>query len=327
MSRRAGAVGILIAMMTPITGKQYEIRAGDYAATVTQLGATLRTLTCGGIALVAGFDADELPPHGAGQLLAPWPNRVDHGTYSFDGATYHLALSEPAKENAIHGLTRYALWDVVTHEPASVHLQSRGHGTQGYPFAVQVDARYSLDAASGLAVTITAANVGSRPAPWGTAHHPYLVVANSRIDDCELTLPAAAWLPVDGRLIPISPPEDVAGTEFDFRVPRKLASTVLDHAFTSLSRDDHGLAWVRLEDGGVCTALWMDESYRWLQVFTSDPLEPERYRAAVAVEPMTCPPNAFASGTDRIRLEPGDSVTHRWGLRLGPAIPAGNPLR
>ncbi len=122
-------------MTTPLTAEQYEIRAGDYAATVTALGATLRALTRDGTALVAGFDADELPPHGAGQLLTPWPNRVDHGTYSFDGATHHLALSEPDKDNAIHGLTRYALWEVVTHEPASVTLHSRGHGAQGYPFA------------------------------------------------------------------------------------------------------------------------------------------------------------------------------------------------
>jgi aldose 1-epimerase len=305
----------LIAMTTPLTGDQYEIRAGEYAASVTALGATLRALTHDGTALVTGFDADELPPHGSGQLLTPWPNRVDHGTYSFDGGTHHLALSEPDKDNAIHGLTRYALWDVVAHEPASVTLRSRGHGAQGYPFAVRVDAAYSLDAASGLAVTITAANVGSRPAPWGTANHPYLTVATQRVDDSELTLPAASWLPVDDRLIPAGPLRDVAGTEYDFRVPRKLASTVLDHAFTSLSRDSEGRAWVRLEGGGARTGMWMDASYGWLQVFTSDSLEPERYRTAVAVEPMTCPPNAFVSGIDRIRLEPGDSVTHHWGLR------------
>jgi aldose 1-epimerase len=305
----------LIAMTTSLTGEQYQIRAGDYAATVTALGAGLRALTRGGTALITGFDADALPPHGSGQLLTPWPNRVDRGTYSFDGATHHLALSEPDKDNAIHGLTRYALWEAVTHEPTSVTLRSRGHGVQGYPFAVQVDATYSLDAANGLAVTITAANVGSRPAPWGTAHHPYLTVATQGIDDSELGLPAASWLPVDDRLIPSGPPQDVAGTEFDFRVPRKLASTVLDHAFTGLSRDADGLAWVRLAGGGARTGMWMDASYGWLQVFTSDSLEPERYRAAVAVEPMTCPPNAFASGIDRIRLEPGDSVTHRWGLQ------------
>ena len=82
-----------------------------------------------------------------------------------------------------------------------------------------------------------------------------------------------------------------------------------------LARDADGRAWVHLEGDGAHTGLWMDASYGWLQVFTSDGLEPEHRRTALAVEPMTCPPNAFVSGIDRIRLAPGEAVTHRWGLR------------
>jgi aldose 1-epimerase len=302
-------------MTIPLTGQQYEIQAGDYAATVTALGATLRTLRHRGRDLVTTFDPDELPPHGSGQLLTPWPNRVDHGTYAFEGATHQLALSEPKLDNAIHGLTRFALFDLIDHGPGEVTLRSQAHGAQGYPFAVQVDATYSLDATGGLTVSVTATNEGSHPAPWGTAAHPYLTVATPLIDDSELTLPACQWLPVDDRLIPTGSPRDVAGTELDFRAPRKLATTVMDTAFTRLTRDDDGLAWVHVQGGDAHTGMWMDASYGWLQVFTSDPLEPERRRAAIAVEPMTCPPNAFATGIDRIRLAPGDSVTHRWGIR------------
>ena len=93
LPRRAGAVRILNRMTIPLTGTQYEIEAGDYRATVTELGAGLRTLEHRGTPLVTSYDADQLPPHGAGQLLSPWPNRVDGGRYSFDGAEYHLALS------------------------------------------------------------------------------------------------------------------------------------------------------------------------------------------------------------------------------------------
>jgi aldose 1-epimerase len=302
-------------MMISLTGEQYEIRAGDYAATVTALGATLRALTHGNRDLVTTFDADELPPHSAGQLLTPWPNRVDHGSYAFEGVTYQLSISEPKLDNAIHGLTRFALFDLVERTESSVTLRSEGHGEQGYPFAVRTDATYSLDAERGLTVAVAATNLGSRPAPWGTAAHPYLTVATALIDDCELSLPAAAWQPVDERLIPAGPARDVSGTEYDFRTPRKLAGTVLDTAFTQLSRDGDGLAWVRVAGGGARTGMWLDASYPWVQVFTSDPLEPEHRRKAVAVEPMTCPPNAFVTGADRIRLAPGNSVTHRWGLR------------
>jgi aldose 1-epimerase len=306
---------MLIAMTIPLTGTQFEIESGDYRATVTELGAGLRELEHAGTPLVTSFDADDLPPHSAGELLTPWPNRIDGGKYSFAGAHYQLALSEPARGNAIHGLTRWVPWTRTAHDSDEVTLTSVPHGGQGYPFAVQVDATYRVDAESGLHVTITATNKGSRPAPWGYGHHPYLTVATATIDECELTLPVDYWQPVDERLIPSAPPQDVTGTEYDFRAGRKLGDTQLDTAFTGLHRERDGMAWVWLATGGRRTGIWMDASCGWLQVYTSDGLEPERDRAALAVEPMTCPPNAFVSGQQLVVLEPREAVTVRWGIR------------
>jgi CheY-like chemotaxis protein len=72
---------------TPLTGAQHRIRAGDYEAAVTELGAGLRQLSHRGRPLITGYEPDELPPAGAGQLLIPWPNRIDGGRYEFGGAT------------------------------------------------------------------------------------------------------------------------------------------------------------------------------------------------------------------------------------------------
>jgi aldose 1-epimerase len=63
-------------MTSAITGQQYQIVAGPYRATVTELGAGLRELYFRDQPLIAGYEADELPPGGAGQLLAPEPARV-----------------------------------------------------------------------------------------------------------------------------------------------------------------------------------------------------------------------------------------------------------
>ncbi len=305
---------MLVGMTIPLTGTQFEIEAGGYRATVTELGAGLRGLTLDGTALVAGFDADELPPHGAGQLLTPWPNRIGGGRYAFGGADYQLALTEPAHGNAIHGLTRWTAWTRIAHDRDEVTLRSLPHGQQGYPFAVEVDASYRIDAQSGLHVTLTATNKGSRPAPWGAGAHPYLTTGTATIDECLLELPADRWQPVDDRQIPAGPVQDVTGTEYDLRTARRLAGVRLDHAFTGLRRGADGLAWVRLSGGGLTTAMWLDAANGWLQVFTGDPLEPEHRRTALAVEPMTCPPNAFASGEDLIVLQPRQSVTVRWGI-------------
>ena len=104
--------------------------------------------------------------------------------------------------------------------------------------------------------------------------------------------------------------EPVEGSEFDFRSPRPIGATVLDHAFTDLERGDDGLARVELADQ---VSLWVDESYPYLMVFTGDPL-PDVARRSLAVEPMTCPPNAFRTGDHLIRLEPGTSFTSAWGI-------------
>jgi len=297
-----------------LTGLQYEIVAGDYRATVTELGAGLRELAFRGQPVIAGYEADELPPAGAGQLLAPWPNRVDGGRYVFGGTEQQLALTEPARGTAIHGLTRWMPWTVVSHDASAVRLRNAPHGQQGYPFAVEIEAEYRLESGTGLHVAITARNRGSHPAPYGTGQHPYLTVGTSSVDDCELTLPAESWLPLDDRGIPSGPAESVEGTPYDFRKPRLVGTTQLDTALTGLSRDSGGRAWAHLTAGRTGVALWADQGYRWLQVFTGDPLGPELRRKAVAIEPMTCPPNAFVTGDDLLVLQPGEAVTRTWGI-------------
>ena len=298
----------------PLTGEQYALSAGDYRATVTGLGAGLRELAYRGRPLISGYRPDELPPAGAGQLLAPWPNRIDHGRYAFNGTAYQLDLNEPGRGNAIHGLTRWAAWAPVRHDEAGVVLRYAPHGQPGYPFCVRIEASYVLTADAGLRVSVTAANAGTRPAPYGTGSHPYLTAGAPSVDECELTLPASRWLPADERGIPSGPAGDVAGTSLDFRRPRDIGATRLDHAFTDLDRDGDGRAWARLRWSGTGVALWAGAGYRWLQVFTGDPLDAPHRRKALAVEPMTCPPNAFVTGDDLIVLQPGESVTHTWGI-------------
>ena len=307
-------------MIVPLTGVQYEIEAGQYRATVTELGAGLRELAFRGQPLVVGYEADELPPAGAGQLLTPWPNRVDGGRYVFGGTEYQLALTEPARGNAIHGLTRWAAWSAVQQDASAVRLRSAPHGQQGYPFGLEIEAEYRLDAGTGLQVTVAARNRGSRAAPYGTGSHPYLTVGTPSIDGCELTLPADSWLPLDDRGIPSGLSEPVEGSPYDFRQARVIGTTRLDHALTGLSRDGDGRAWAYLAAGDAQgrsprVGLWADEGYRWLQVFTGDPLGPQMRRKAVAIEPMTCPPNAFVTADDLLVLEPGEKVTHSWGIQ------------
>lgn len=65
---------------------------------------------------------------------------------------------------------------------------------------------------------------------------------------------------------------------------------------------------------GRSATLWMSRDYRYVQVFSGDTLSPDRQRRGLAIEPMTCPPNAFRTGTDLIILHPGESISLEWGI-------------
>jgi aldose 1-epimerase len=301
----------------PLTGVQFRISAGNYSATVTELGAGLREFRHRDRPVIVEYAADELPPGAAGQLLAPWPNRIDGGRYTLGETSYQLDLSEPSLGNAIHGLTRWTGWQASEQAADMVQLRHVLHGRPGYPFRLELAVEYRLSADSGLQVSVTASNDGSRPAPYGTGSHPYLTAGVAAIDECELQLPAGQWLAADERGIPHGAAEDVTGTRYDFREPRELGSTRLDHALTALAFGADDRAWAWLGCNGVRVGLWAGRGYRWLQVFTGDTLAEDRRRRAVAIEPMTCPPNAFATGTDLLLLQPGDSITHAWGITVG----------
>jgi aldose 1-epimerase len=291
----------------PPTGEQFDIAAGDVTATVTEVGAGLRAFAAAGRPYVETFPVDRRPPRGAGTVLVPWPNRTAGGRWTWNGAVQQLALSEPAAGNAIHGLLRHTFYDVVERSPEAITLGARIAAQSGWPVPLAARIRYAVGA-DGLTVTHTVANLGVDAVPFGVGAHPYIRAGDAATDDCTLRLAASTALPLEGGL-PTGParPDDVGAA-------RRLAGLELDHAFGGCApADGDTLVRHRLTgpDGGV--ELWADPDFRWVQVFTPGD-HPDRGRA-VAVEPMTCPPDALNSGTDLIRLEPGESWTGSWGLR------------
>src|SRR5579863_9320876 len=91
----------------PPSGRQHVIAHGTGEVVVTEVGATLRSYTVAGAAVVDGFDESELCSDGRGQVLAPWPNRLGDGRYRFDEIEGAVPLNEPDRHNAIHGLVRW----------------------------------------------------------------------------------------------------------------------------------------------------------------------------------------------------------------------------
>jgi aldose 1-epimerase len=293
-----------------LSGQQYVIEAGDHRATVVEVGGALQRYTHRGADVTCTYGEDVLPPKACGIVLVPWPNRIREGKYAFDGTSYQLALTEPAARNAIHGLGRWARWTPVAQHRSTITLRLDIVPQNGYPFPVRAEVTYALDATAGLRVTIGARNLGRSRAPFGAGCHPYLSTRGHALADTRLRLPAAQRLVTDEKGLPVGA-RPVKGSEFDFRRGKRLKAIRMDDGFTGLHHEHGvGVAEVRTRAGGA--HLWFDSAFHYLQVFTLDALTPGQ--PGIAIEPMTCAPDAFNSGEGLVVLEPDGAWTGSWGI-------------
>lgn len=298
----------------PPSGEQWEINHGEQRLTVVGVGGGIRSYDAGGRPVLHGYPADARADAGRGELLMPWPNRIRDGKYTFNDKSQQLSLTEPARHNATHGLVRWQQWSLIERTDSTLIVGFRLMPCPGWDGIVDLAVRYALGD-EGLTVTPSATNAGSVAVPFGFGAHPYLTVGEDSVDELTLCVPGNSYLTVDEQLIPTGS-QPVDGTAYDFRDPRPIAETQLDTAFTDLRAGDDGRWRVSVSSGNRSTTLWGEaDSFPYTQVFTGDSLPADRARhTGVAVEPMSCPANAFATGESLVVLEPGDRWSASWGI-------------
>lgn len=284
-------------------GKTIELNVGGYQAKIVTVGAGLAELTHHGRHLVIPHKPEEMPLAHLGKILVPWPNRVANGCYQYDGKTYQLAINDPVSHTAIHGLLAWRDWQISHQSATEVTLTIFLPPSYGYPFALRSEVTYRLDAASGLHVFISAQNIGDQPAPYGAGAHPYLTCDLEKIDRYTLAIPA------EEVFLNLQELHSVVHTDLDFRTPHQIADTQIDHTFKTLTS---GMEWeVRIASPSKGMATWLRGDQPWLQVYSGEKL----HRLGLAVEPMTCPPDAFNSGIGLVYLAPDE--THQLHYFIG----------
>ena len=291
-------------MMILPTGTQYEIEHGDLSAVVTEVGATLRSLTRRGRELLWTFGAEEVPRGFAGATLLPWPNRIRDGAYRFGDESHQLAISEPGFNTAIHGLAVALPWAMTARTRSSITLAAVVYPQPGWAGTVRVALTYALDG-DGLTVRFRSENAGDVAVPFGYGAHPLFAFPD--LDEVQLSLPFGRQLQVDERLLPTGLGD--VEEALDFREPRPIGRTGFDTAFTGAPE-----RWeVRAKGPDHAITLWADEAFDWVQLYSS----PDR--TGLAIEPMTCGPDAFNEGPthdDVVTLAPGGSTSGSWGVRV-----------
>lgn len=287
-------------------GTPVSLSVGEYEATFVSVGAAIASLKHQGRDLVVPYDPDELPDAYKGKTLIPWPNRVKDGKYTYGGENYELPINEHPTGAALHGLAAFTDWNLKATSNDSVTFETHIAPSYGYPFSLMASVTYTLNARYGLSATIRARNVGRDVAPYGVSSHPYLTCNLRPVDECQLTVPAGKVMEVDENLAPLRL-SDVDQLDLDYRKARTIAGQEIDHAFTELP---DGKWFVDLYDPTTGQSVRMTSNEPWVQVYSGTLIG----RVGVAVEPMTCPPNAFNSQTDLISLKPGEETEYHFGI-------------
>jgi aldose 1-epimerase len=278
-------------------------------------GGGLRRLVVGGWHVLDGYPSGAIPHGRRGHLLLPWPNRLRDGRWEWDGEQHQLEISSPERPVAIHGLVSWQPWTILDRTEGVLSVGTVIEARPGYPFRLVAALDYALSA-DRLDVTLRVGNAGHAPAPFGAGMHPYLAVGATEdggLAEAELTLPARTLVVVGDDGLPTGETRP-----FDGAVGR-IGDRRFDDPLTDLDRDDDGWAHVDLRGPAGALRLSTDAAWPWLQVYSGDTLSAGERRRSLAVEPMTCPPNALADKVDLVVLEPGRQWQGSWSLAWTPA--------
>jgi aldose 1-epimerase len=293
----------------PAEHTELQLTAGAARLVVDLRGGGMRRLAVGDWELLDTYPPGTVVDGWPGAVLLPWPNRLRDGRWTWQGRELQLEVASPEEPHAIHGLVAWQAWAVVAATDDAVTVGTVIEPHPGYPFRLAAAVDYGL-AGDRLTVSVRVRNVGADPAPFGIGMHPYLRVGGTTDGDigaADLTLPGRTALELDGGL------PTGARSPFDGAIGR-IGERALDDAVTDLVRDDDGWARARLSGPAGALELAVDGAWPWLQAFSGDTLPEGRRRQSLAIEPMTCPPNAFADGIDLLVLDPGEEWAGTWVL-------------
>ena len=289
--------------------KKLQISLNGVSALISTEGAALIGLSVDSFNLIEPSTRDGLY---AGKILAPWPNRIRDGKYSFNKNDYQLPINEVSKNNSLHGLVANSLWEITFQNQSKVILEYLLDQPAIYPGKLQLQVTYEI-IESGIEITVLSENIGEISAPYGVSIHTYLVAGESvKNNELFIQIPADQFQEVDAeRLLPIKL-QPVDGSNFDFINSKKISNLFIDHAFKYSSNYPRSISLLNAEGKGA--EMIFDDQSKWIQIHTADRDLQVDSRMAVAIEPMTCPTDAFNSGIDLIVLEPGKK--HEYKLKI-----------
>ncbi|MEX3074251.1 aldose 1-epimerase [Vibrio alginolyticus] len=253
-------------------------------------------------------DSDDLikshPFFSRSAKLFPFPNRLNSGRYTYKQQTYTLAANFPWSDHAVHGLLYNQPFELITYETTDDHAEAvfRFETTKlddGFPFAFRVDVCYRIDSHGILSCNTIITNLGTEHFPFGDACHPYFSLG-CELEQCQLTMSPHRELQHEHDL-----PTGVLVKSNAFSAPTSLKGLILNHCYQFSDPSKQTLMLER-SDKGAALRFQQNEGYSFVQLYTP------QSESSIAIEPMTCPADAFNNQIGLLELAPDESMQFGW---------------
>lgn len=269
------------------------------------------------IDIIDGYDSilelrETLHSSFKGSNLFPFPNRIANASYVFNNEEYRLPVNSPHENNAIHGLVYDKEFDVLQMESGEsgcclvLGYVSSDH-LPGYPFRFSLQQRYRLSEEGGFECTTTIENLSDCSIPLGHGWHPYFKIGARKINDLFFQFQATALLEVDQESIPTG---KIVKYQ-TFNQCEQIENTLLDNCFQLDTSRQYAEISLSDKSRDIQVNIWIEtgqKKYNYLQVYTPPT------RDSIAIEPMTCAPDAFNNGEGLILLSPAECLSFVWGV-------------
>ena len=284
------------------------------SAIISLVGASLLSLEISGIKVVERLSVDR-PELYAGAVLAPWSSRIAQGKYEIsDGRKFQLPINEPARNNSLHGLVYNRRFEIERSSESALEMSIEITESEGYPFHLKLTISYELEEGE-LFISFAVRNLSSEKVPFGIGFHPYLSTGWAK-GPVFIQSDARSFLTLDenmiatGKTLTASSPKDLS-------TGREVFAAALDDDYTNLEFEK-GIATTKLvSEDGTGVEVWQEDIFKHTVIYTTDEFATESgVISAVAIEPSTSEVNAFNSKQDLLLLEPNQTRSGSWGIKL-----------
>ena len=283
---------------------------GLWRAQISPVGASLVSLWHGDIEVVTSPYNEPLRAL-AGSVMAPWPNRLEDGTWQLGDREFKATINDAEGHNANHGLAFDKEFALASQTDSSLHLELNLFDEQAYPFSVLLSVTYLLQN-TGLQVELEAKNLSNEDVPVAFGMHPYFVLDQ----DSTLSVDAKTWITKNARNLPVSA-STFENSPLANNAGQDICNLELDECFTDLrfGSNDFCVTTVTRPSLGIAVEVEQSRELSYLMLYR---LQESRqpHRSLLAIEPQSAPANAFRNLESVASLAPAATFKANYRVKF-----------